>query len=832
MARGQKGRLVRHGAVSVETTGAWSGSWKWPLRVAVAAADDDQLLRRLRDTAAVQRGHASIEPFAFGESPDVLIVSGFKDLSPFRKAAEGVGALILAERPEVPSLPDLAKIRRDFKAGAVVEFTGPHIVTDDLFNGLVTELSHDHTFDDALGRAFRLKYGADQDAVPTVAVSDFLIESRLSTTYDRMISDLKALDTVPVAISADAANRFNRSGLTDYRLTVPLSSANMAAALTKSFDQVVYNQERDGATAIAAVGRALDDAKTGPGVRYADALIYEGDVPDEQKRLPTSAMLQFEATYLLEFAFRMQRVGIGYDTPPQPLAATVDATTTLLVAVSAAPGSKMDIPHPVQAITISPEGDSEAARFVFRCLAGAVDPGQIEIRVFSKLNLIEYVLLDVKTGAMQRVTDKPAQRLHQPDRFLRYQGTLSAAQPPVDLSIDVATDDGGFRLCFASGKGDAIKAQVRVELAREDLQRDLGEVRDIWLDIGLDVFAKDLKAATTYSGREQLRGLAQAGQRLWQLLFCNGPADGSAWAFGEDLRANPLPDGAYISVRILSNAREFTMPWQLLYDRDVPDKGDIDPSGFWGVRYVVTQQLANGAPQPVRTPTPSGGNLAVFIEGTIAQSPAQVAFTSTAAAAAVRPLSVTVGEGRGELEGRLTAGDDRLLYFFCHGSAAVPYPAWAGELENALAAKAAENPVAQSFLTLIQGDRRLNGSQSSIKLTRNFIELRDLSALGSRFRHNPIVFLNMCESAQLFPDAGRSFISVFLNRFAGAVIGTECPVPPVFAAAMGEHMLPQLLAGTTAGNALLVARRDMLNNHGNPLGLAYALWGDAASALA
>ena len=142
-----------------------------------------------------------------------------------------------------------------------------------------------------------------------------------------------------------------------------------------------------------------------------------------------------------------------------------------------------------------------------------------------------------------------------------------------------------------------------------------------------------------------------------------------------------------------------------------------------------------------------------------------------------------------------------------------------------------DNSTARALHDLLQGDAKLNGTDTALKLTKSVVPLADLTPLRAMFRHDPVVFMNMCESALLLPDAARSFVSFFLYRFAAAVIGTECPVPPVFADRMARMLLPALLSGKPVGEALLAIRRQMLEKHGNPLALAYVLWGDTEAAV-
>jgi len=87
-----------------------------------------------------------------------------------------------------------------------------------------------------------------------------------------------------------------------------------------------------------------------------------------------------------------------------------------------------------------------------------------------------------------------------------------------------------------------------------------------------------------------------------------------------------------------------------------------------------------------------------------------------------------------------------------------------------------------------------------------------------------MVFLNMCESAQLTPSLRESFIHFFLNRGARAVIGTECSMRPLFAHHFAKEVLTGILSGESVGDAMLEARLAFMGKN-NPLGLAYTLFG-------
>jgi hypothetical protein len=98
-------------------------------------------------------------------------------------------------------------------------------------------------------------------------------------------------------------------------------------------------------------------------------------------------------------------------------------------------------------------------------------------------------------------------------------------------------------------------------------------------------------------------------------------------------------------------------------------------------------------------------------------------------------------------------------------------------------------------------------------------------------RH-PLVVLNGCGTAAFSPRAVSEFIRAFVDdREASAVLGTEAAVADVMASEFGYRFLLAFLNGTTAGDALLQARRALLGRF-NPLGLGYTLYGQSELHLA
>jgi hypothetical protein len=171
-----------------------------------------------------------------------------------------------------------------------------------------------------------------------------------------------------------------------------------------------------------------------------------------------------------------------------------------------------------------------------------------------------------------------------------------------------------------------------------------------------------------------------------------------------------------------------------------------------------------------------------------------------------------------------------LLYVFSHGYTPFVFPAWLDVFKRGLnAAKQRGDEASEAVLkVLTHGDFR--ETEAWIELTHGKLALHTLEEVTVQQLQRPIVFLNLCQSAQVMPGVSQSFVWFFLIRAsARSVLGTECLVSPAFADVMGRELLRRLLRGTPLGEALRQARKDLLEVRGNPLGLAYTLWGAATS---
>jgi hypothetical protein len=96
--------------------------------------------------------------------------------------------------------------------------------------------------------------------------------------------------------------------------------------------------------------------------------------------------------------------------------------------------------------------------------------------------------------------------------------------------------------------------------------------------------------------------------------------------------------------------------------------------------------------------------------------------------------------------------------------------------------------------------------------------------------HHPMVIINGCHTAGFSPRALSPFVRVFMGRHAGGVIGTEIDVWEELAGEFVQLFAREFLKGTSAGDALRLARLALLARN-NPLGLVYTLYAAAQLAL-
>jgi CHAT domain len=119
-----------------------------------------------------------------------------------------------------------------------------------------------------------------------------------------------------------------------------------------------------------------------------------------------------------------------------------------------------------------------------------------------------------------------------------------------------------------------------------------------------------------------------------------------------------------------------------------------------------------------------------------------------------------------------------------------------------------------------------------------FGEIRQLySEEGERSMGDPLaepapppqrapIIINACGSSTVDPSSAQSFQQWFLANEHPTYVGTQAAIPDSLAARFSEFLYRFLLGGYTLGEAVVLARRELLTAAHSPLGLLYVLHGN------
>lgn len=321
--------------------------------------------------------------------------------------------------------------------------------------------------------------------------------------------------------------------------------------------------------------------------------------------------------------------------------------------------------------------------------------------------------------------------------------------------------------------------------------------------------------------------LADAGRYLYRSLLPENKNRTLGEDQGEKLQAALKPDSVIQinPINPILGLGKATIPWGLLYERKVmrcnqlrvceqfidhdidctncPAKHDykvVCPHGFWGDRYAIeqlpswTNQESSYTPNlvwEINNSQPLNVNFNVWRDFRFWQNH----LPKLEQAASVKLL---IAEKLIELVNiwETHSADLDIVYFYCHGGV--------DEVEQL------------PYLQL-----------SDDKIYSNFIEACELN-----WQHHPLVLLNGCTTGDYSPESYISLIDDFRVAGASGVIGTECPVPEMFAESYALALLTRVFRGEPLGKAMLAVRREMLRQNLNPLGLVYSLYAPYEIALA
>lgn len=580
------------------------------------------------------------------------------------------------------------------------------------------------------------------------------------------------------------------------------------------------------------VDYGIDSIKDAVGIglereaRYLNILFTE---PDGQTAVPREQPLVHNQQYVLYVDISPERKGLGEDDvafPDQALDECWDDVALPLIVL--ATSRDFDIEPRIRTLNLPFQGPSDGVRFALRPhLAEGRGFVQVEVLYLGHLlqsKRVEALVVpasgvqvspSLRPAQAARITFTTTDRLdldsmvRMPERIL----TVDVERDPRDDSIDFRFLDrthGDEELAFydtllqpqALGKAIAgVRKQLELAIT--------GEIRD-----GIQVSGYEF----VLDGDDQildnwLPHLARAGRYLYRALLPQTRGQPPDEDQGERLRA-ALRLGTVIQVNPVLGV--VTIPWALLYERrfrlqpgqnrvcrqfvtcspecsDCPHSEDpyiVCPYAFWGYRYVIEQlpcwvsdqsqqqvmllrRIDNGRPLYL--------NLNVWRDFLLWKDH----LSKIQTAGEVKPL---VAEEIHEMEKVWTdhSPDLDIVYFYSHGG-----------LDEVLE---------QPYLELSDG--RIDS-----------LYLEDLTWL-----HSPLVFLNGCATGDYGPESYVSLIDDFRSAGASGVVGTECPVPELFAEAYATALFLRLFRREPLGQAMLAVRLDFLREHKNPLGLVYTLY--------
>ena len=584
----------------------------------------------------------------------------------------------------------------------------------------------------------------------------------------------------------------------------------------------------------------------GPAPRYASVQIHEESFSGERgKEFTNNQPLRENHWYYFEVSVRVHPVGIPASGERRPIHEPKQSAPVEIIVTAEPDGFQID--QQVSKLVLPPKGSStEQAIFrvsPIRHSSSAIDLLRIKFRLFYKFNLLEEftvraeavsVLDDDSTSIWGRspAIDMCHDRLRQND--LNDFDLIT----PACLHIYVEPYNDRYRLIFTLKHPERLSELAfafEIRITPSQLESVIARVRKTLFRV-----CSSGQSAVGVNGSilefdNHLRELSECGSDLWTLLFDPSRGQGAAIT-GSWLRDNPPPDGSKIQISIAGGATTFTLPWSLLYDKPCVADGPRSEHGFWGMRYVIEQRLSTLNLSTGQSQSEQGELEIGALYWKFAQTPEQHIFLLNLLKR-TNKSKLALGKAINDAANAycyLANCSSHIIYFFTHGHTALPdgerYGVTLEDFVKLYHRLPPEVREATKYIFENIEQRLYRSDESFIELTFGRLELRRLYKEITRLPMQPLVILNMCDSAQITPTLSESFIEFFLSRGSRAVIGTECSMRPVFADFMGRGLLDAMLQGQPIGKALLTLRNEAASRK-NILGLAYTLFGSADASI-
>jgi hypothetical protein len=377
---------------------------------------------------------------------------------------------------------------------------------------------------------------------------------------------------------------------------------------------------------------------------------------------------------------------------------------------------------------------------------------------------------------------------------------------PRDISLVISPAAGGYD-CIVVGP---VQSRALLPLSREYLasavdaaRRELMKVvmhqnaaLEYVFQTGIDIPDADRDVA--------LKTMARAGALLFQKIFFGPAAAADSIKVGEFLQENAINPATRLKLQVVAST--VPVPWGLLYVGDASEGAQLNWDNFIGMRHVIEQiplqttltisdpAIPSDKPQLAVSVNVHSGIDAQMGTDFVAQ---QEVFWANAIVSRAH-LRVTERTKSTEVMHALADGEtnDQILYFYCHASST-----------------GLTDPGGPDTSSLVLTDKRITLEELNL----------DASSRKAKLPGNPLVFINACESAEMSPAFYDGFVPYFMAKGARGVVGTECKTPALFAMMWAGRFFERFLDGEPLGDTFLALRREFLKEHGNPLGLLYAV---------
>jgi hypothetical protein len=589
---------------------------------------------------------------------------------------------------------------------------------------------------------------------------------------------------------------------------------------------------------LAAAAAPAPKIKPSQEARYTNLVVLDGTDFKISAEPLLDAPLIAGHQYSLQVSVWDARTGIAVVGPDEPLR-PIDTKdpVDLFVVVAPVEDSDWEVIDPIQPLHLSKERVSEdpASFFILPTTNGQEGRRDLLIKIYYRLNLIDSLVFSprIKVGKRPPLVEDAYPNLHFrypgfPERFAEIDPSLAPKQ--VNISVRRDRPDRWRVLIVLETVEGRLPLTGYASLSNEQMLQITNDVRQAWDTVITDprVYDTTTRAMALAEG---VQTLAAAGRKAWNGFVGSGGTGRSLYAIGQMLENNPPAPGASIQIMCEETAVDFILPWALFYSAPEVLGAKADISDFWGFRYEF--EIRN--PSTLTPPK--------------MQAPSCIAFGSWRSGAATRQQAMLAAlqqrfpQQISVIQPAIESGVDFLaalmqiplncLYVLAHGYTRVPGLSNIAALSAWFSGKyttAAQPPPELAALVENLAEIKLNNLDDWIKLTKSTLTLTQMKASRAWLRNKPIVFLNMCHSAQINPGLSDGFVGFFLQRGASAVLGTECPIPPFVAESFAADVFDNLSSGSSLGRAVYQARMRS-KALGNPLTLAYSLYGRADSRL-